>query len=62
MLYSLIDKIRKQYYIKGKKKVFNIHERLPIPKLEWHRKSNLETIKGMGSYYDKQKHIFIRRG
>lgn len=41
MLYSLIDKIRKEYYIKGKKRVFSIHEKLPIPKLEWHRKGNL---------------------
>lgn len=40
MLYSLIDKIRKEYYIKGKKRVFSIHEKLPILKLEWHRKGN----------------------
>ena len=62
MLCSVIDKNRKQYYIRGKKWVFNIHEKLPIPKLGWRRKSNLITIEGMGSYYDKQKHIFIRCG
>lgn len=56
----MIDKIRKRYYIKGKKRVFNIHEKLPIPVLA--QEGNLRTVKGMGSYDDKQKHIFIRCG
>lgn len=52
MLLLLIDKNRKQYYIRGKKWVSDIHGKLPIP--NWGGAGRREyNVKGMGSLYDK---------